>query len=85
MAEVDLSKVLFDSLNKQFKNQTIAYDLSDKDAPTNVPDWISTGCLSLDLAISNRRHGGIPVGRIIELTGLEQCVTEDTIVDIIVE
>ena len=68
----ELSDVLSDSLNKVFKNQKIAYSLSDLDAPTNVDDWISTGCDTLDLAISNRKHGGIPVGRITEITGLEQ-------------
>lgn len=68
----ELSDFLSDSLNKVFKNQTVAYDLSDLTAPTNVVDWISTGCDMLDLAISNRPHGGIPVGRITEVTGLEQ-------------
>jgi len=37
-----------------------------------VNGWISTGAAMLDVAISNRPYGGIPVGRITELTGLEQ-------------
>ena len=40
--------------------------------PTNVQGWISTGCAMLDVAISNRPYGGLPVGRITEVTGLEQ-------------
>jgi recombination protein RecA len=36
-----------------------------------VSDWISTGSTLLDLAISNRAGGGLPVGRIVELNGLE--------------
>jgi len=73
MSERDeLSDSLSAALNKVFKNQKIAYSLYDLDAPTNVSDWISTGCDMLDLAISNRPNGGIPVGRITEITGLEQ-------------
>ena len=45
---------------------------SDDSAPTNVDGWISTGCAMLDVAISNRPYGGLPVGRITEVTGLEQ-------------
>ena len=37
-----------------------------------ISDWIPTGSSLLDLAISNRPNGGIPVGRITEVTGLEQ-------------
>ena len=39
--------------------------------PTDVKDFISTGSTMLDLAISNRPDGGIAVGRITELNGLE--------------
>jgi len=34
-----------------------------------VTQWISTGCTVLDLAISNRYPGGIPVGRIYHIFG----------------
>jgi recombination protein RecA len=37
-----------------------------------VPEWISTGSTVLDLAISNRPNGGLPVSKIVEITGLEQ-------------
>lgn len=66
----DLASLLADSLNKEFKDYKVAYFL-DEDAPTNVSDWISTGSSILDLAISNRKYSGIPVGRITEITGLE--------------
>jgi recombination protein RecA len=72
--EDDLASLLADSLNKQNKDGKIAYFLTDEggDAPTNVKDWLSTGNAMLDVAISNRPYGGLPVGRIAEITGLEQ-------------
>ena len=72
--EEDLAGLLADSLNKQNKDGKIAYFLTDEggDAPTNVKDWLSTGNAMLDVAISNRPYGGLPVGRITEITGLEQ-------------
>ncbi len=70
--ELDLAEVLAESLNKQSKDQKVAYFLDTEDAPTNVEGWISTGASMLDVAISNRPYGGLPVGRIAEVTGLEQ-------------
>ena len=70
--EVDLAEVLADSLNKQAKDQKIAFFLDNNDSPTNVEGWVSTGASMLDVAISNRPYGGLPVGRITEITGLEQ-------------
>ena len=72
--EDGLAAVLAESINKQFKGQALktAYFLDgDLDAPTNVHEWISSGCSMLDLAISNKPMGGFPVGRITEITGLE--------------
>lgn len=72
--EDSLAVTLADSINKQFKGQALktAFFLDgDDDAPSNVKEWISSGCSMLDLAISNRPHGGFPVGRITEVTGLE--------------
>lgn len=69
-----LASTLADSINKQFKGQALktAFFLDgDDDSPSNVTEWISSGCSMLDLAISNRPHGGFPVGRITEVTGLE--------------
>jgi len=67
----DLASVLADSLNKKFKDYKVAYMLGEEDSPTDLTEWISTGSSILDLAISNRPNGGLPVGRIIELTGME--------------
>ena len=72
--EDSLANTLAESINKQFKGQALktAFFLDgDDDAPSNVTEWISSGCDSLDLAISNRPRGGFPVGRITEITGLE--------------
>jgi len=73
--EDELGQVIADNLNKKFKASSLktAYFLQgDDDAPTIVHEWVSTGSDILDLAISNRKHGGIPVGRVVEITGLEQ-------------
>jgi len=70
--EIDLAEVLVESLNKQSKDQKVAFFLDNDDAPTNVEGWVSTGASMLDVAISNRPYGGLPVGRITEITGLEQ-------------
>ena len=54
--EDSLASTLADSINKQFKGQNYksAFFLAgDEDAPTNVNEWVSTGCSMLDLAISN--------------------------------
>ena len=68
----ELAGVLADTLNKQFKDMKVAYFLDGSDTtPTDIKDFISTGSTMLDLAISNRPDGGIAVGRITELNGLE--------------
>ena len=70
----NLAGVLAENLNKKFKasNHKVAYFLDgDTDSPSDVNEWISTGSTMLDLAIANRPHGGFPVGRITEITGLE--------------
>jgi recombination protein RecA len=67
-----LAGILADSLNKKFKDFKVAYFLDGADeTPTDLTEWISTGSSMLDLAISNRKGGGIPVGRITEITGME--------------
>ena len=68
----DLAGVLADSLNKKFKDYKVAYFLDgSQETPTDIKEFISTGSTMLDLAISNRPDGGIAVGRITELNGLE--------------
>jgi recombination protein RecA len=69
----ELASLIAESLNKLNKdNEQIAFFLDGReDTPTDFTDFISTGATMLDVAISNRKHGGIAVGRITELTGLE--------------
>ena len=75
MAKTDkdgLANILADSLNKKFKNYKVAYFLDGSDStPTDIREFLSTGSSILDLAISNRPNGGIAVGRITEINGLE--------------
>ena len=68
----ELAHVLADSLNKQFKDTKVAYFLDGSNAtPTDIKEFISTGSSVLDLAIANRPNGGVAVGRITEINGLE--------------
>jgi recombination protein RecA len=67
----ELAGIIADELNKQFKHQKVAYFLEEDENPTDVTDFISTGSTMLDLAISNKPNGGIGVGKITELNGLE--------------
>jgi len=68
----DLIDLLQIELNKANKDGgKIAYKLDEQDNPADVADWISTGSSILDLAISNRPHGGLPVGKMVEFNGLE--------------
>ncbi len=68
----ELADLLARELNKANKDGgKVAYFLDEKEDPSTVTDWVSTGSTMLDLAISNRPYGGLPVGRITTLTGLE--------------
>lgn len=61
-----------ESLNKQYKDLgESVYFLDKQDDPSSITDWVSTGSSLLDLAISNRPNAGLPVGRVVEVTGLE--------------
>jgi hypothetical protein len=68
----DFSAELIKQLNREAGDK-IAFNLGDDDAPTNVRRWIPTGSKLLDYAISNRRGGGFPEGRIIEIQGPPSC------------
>lgn len=82
----ELAEILADTLNSKFKENTIAYFLDGPiENPANIKGWISTGSSMLDLAISNKPHGGIAIGRITEITGLESCVTDDTEIEVIID
>ena len=64
----DFTSDLIKSLNKE-RGMRIAYNLSTDESPTHVKRWISTGSVQLDYLISNRKNGGLPEGRIIEIFG----------------
>lgn len=59
---------LIKSLNKSHGSR-VAYNLAFDESPTHVKRWISTGSRQLDYIISNRRDGGLPEGRIVEIFG----------------
>jgi recombination protein RecA len=65
----DISADLIADLNKEFGSR-VAYNLTTGDSPTHVKRWISTGSILLDYIISNRRDGGFPEGRLIEISGM---------------
>jgi recombination protein RecA len=68
----DLAMLLQKELNKSNKDGSkVSYFLDEGDDPTQVAEWVSTGSSMLDLAISNRPHGGLPTGKFIELSGAE--------------
>ncbi|MAH42636.1 DNA recombination/repair protein RecA [archaeon] len=64
----DFTSDLIKALNKDHGSR-VAYNLSIDDSPTHVNRWISTGSRLLDYTCSNRRDGGLPEGRIIEIFG----------------
>ena len=70
---VKLSKLLIKSLNRdEDKDGKLAWNLAtDLDNPTAVTEWIDTGSTLLNYAISNLRNGGIPVGKLTEISGEE--------------
>ena len=69
----ELAEVLAEALNKLVPEDRVAFFLDGSEqTPTDLKEFVSTGATMLDLAMSNRPHGGAPVGRIVELTGLEQ-------------
>jgi len=74
MDSFKLSKLLINELNRnQDKTGKVAWCLAtDEDNPTDVREFISTGSTLLNYIISNRRDGGIPVGKLTEISGEEQ-------------
>tara|TARA_R100000008_G_C3580995_1_gene168502 strand:+ start:1153 stop:2349 length:1197 start_codon:yes stop_codon:yes gene_type:complete len=59
---------LISSINKDHGSK-IAYNLDHDESPTHVKRWISTGSRQLDYICANRRNGGLPEGRIVEIFG----------------
>ena len=64
----DFTADLITSLNRDHGSR-IAYNLAVDTSPTHVKNWISTGSRLLDYIIANRKNGGLPEGRIIEIFG----------------
>lgn len=66
-----LTKALIKDFNKDAKEK-VAWCLgTDLDNPTEVKEFISTGSTLLDYIISNRKGGGVPVGKLTEICGEE--------------
>lgn len=68
----DFSKDLIKQINKDAGSQ-VAYNLAENLAPTVVKSWISTGSRQLDCIIRNGGTGGLPSGRIVEISGPFGC------------
>lgn len=58
-----------DLINKK-AGLTVAHDLKEEN-PTEVKDWIPTGSRWLDSIICRGQLAGIPVGKVVEIAGLE--------------
>ncbi len=59
---------LIKSLNKEAGSR-VAYNLAYDESPTHVSRWIGTGSRQLDYIVANRKNGGLPEGRIVEIFG----------------
>ncbi len=68
----EFSRDLMKQVNREL-GDNVMFNLSDGAAPTIVKRWISTGSKQLDYIISNRRDGGLPEGRIVEIQGQTGC------------
>lgn len=67
----ELISSVYDMINSP-ENAFGAYFLDDPEwNPSDITDWISIGDPIMDIVISNRKNGGIPVGRVTEINGLE--------------
>lgn len=65
----EITNYLVKEMNKG-TDLPVAFKLTEPN-PTEVKDFISTGSTLLDYIISNRRDGGIPVGKLTEICGEE--------------
>ena len=64
-----LNDILIESLNKKLGD--VAFILGKGDSPPETKEWLSTGSTILDTIISNDidAEGGIPVGKLVEISG----------------
>jgi recombination protein RecA len=68
---LELSKDLIKSFNKEGKDKIAWCLATDEDNPTDVKEFISTGSTLLDFLIRNKKGGGVPVGKLTEIVGEE--------------
>jgi len=70
--EINFEDQLIEELDSTFRTKKKAATASHlSDSSSNVKDWISTGDFMLDLVLSNKLDGGLPVGRLTEISGGE--------------
>lgn len=65
----EFSKQLIERFNKK-SNGEVAFLIEDG-STTDVKGWIPTGSLPLDFIIANKKGGGIPIGKLSAIEGLE--------------
>ena len=58
------------SLINKKAGMSVAHDLTEEN-PTEVKDWIPTGSRWLDSIVCRGRLTGVPIGKIVEIAGLE--------------
>lgn len=68
---LSLSKSLIKELNKNSQEKLAWCLATDHDDPTSVKEFVPTGSTLLDYIITNRRGGGVPVGKLTEIVGEE--------------
>ena len=71
--KVKTGKLSMDEMRSLINKQAgceVAFNLNE-DNPTEVEDWIPTGSRWLDSVICRGQLAGIPVGKIVEIAGLE--------------
>ena len=72
-AQVKAGRVAIQDLMKLVNKKAgrnVAHDLTG-DNPTAVKEWIPTGSRWLDSIVCKGQMGGIPVGKVTEIAGLE--------------
>lgn len=67
----ELANIIAGNLNKLFKGEKVAYAGTDDGGLSELTEFASTGSTLLDLAVSNRPDGGLPFGKIVEISSLE--------------
>jgi len=72
LKEVKAGKVDVSELRKALngKLKGAVYDLREEN-PTDVKEWISTGSTWLDGIVAKGKMAGIPVGKIVEIAGIQ--------------